>query len=80
MRARKGKKIYKVDIASDGTIIATDIRGDKITLTRSQRITLSKYRDVNYIENIKKEFSNSDIVHPEFTVIHKGVTVFTYTN
>ena len=67
-------------IIIDGQMVtALDQNGDTIKLTRSQRNTLSSFKDSDYIENIKKEWHNDHVIHPDFTVTKNGKIVYTYT-
>ena len=73
---RKGVKIYMVNIGADGTVSAIDSSLENIKLNRARRNLLVCYKDANYIESIKKEFNNPDILHNEFTVIKNDEVVF----
>lgn len=75
---RKGTQILRVEI-NDGIVVAYDETESTIKLTRSQRQTLTNYKDQNYISNIQKEWHNKNVVHPDFSVIKNGKVVYTYT-
>ena len=75
---KKGKQFYKV-ILDVEHISAIDQDSIDIKLTRSQRVLLGKYKDPNYILNIKKEWHNDHAIHPDFTVVKNGEVVYTYT-
>ena len=75
---KKGKQFYKV-ILDGEHISAIDQDSIDIKLTRSQRVLLGKYKDPNYILNIKKEWHNDHAIHPDFTVVKNGEVVYTYT-
>lgn len=75
---KKRTQIYIVNI--DGqNVSAMDQNCDTIKLTRSQRSILSNYKNSDYIENIKKEWHNDHVIHPDFTVTKNGKIVYTYT-
>lgn len=73
---KKGVKIYNVNIAEDGKITAMDSSCDTIALTRTQRKILSNYKNPNYIDSIKKEFNNPNVLHDDFSVMKNGKIVF----
>lgn len=75
---KKGTQIYLVTI-DQGIITAYDDQQRPISLTRSQRQTLTKYRDKKYISNINKEWHNNNVIHHDFSVAVDGEVVFTYT-
>lgn len=75
---KKGQQIKKVIV--DGQLItAIDQDGKEIKLTRSQRDILSRYKSEEYISNIKREWHNDHVIHPEFIVEKNGKIVYTYT-
>jgi hypothetical protein len=78
MVMKKGKQFYKV-ILDGERVSAIDQDNSEIKLTRSQRMILGKYKDPNYILNIKKEWHNDHAIHSEFTVEKNGKLVYTYT-
>lgn len=79
MRMKKGIRIHLVDIAADGTITALDESRNPIALTRSRRTVLANYKKPDYVDAIRKEFQNPNILSDEFTVVKNGETVYTYT-
>lgn len=78
-RVKKGVRILVVNIAVDGTITALDESRNPIALTRSRRIVLANYKNPSYVDIIRKEFNNPNILSDEFTVVKNGETVYTYT-
>jgi hypothetical protein len=78
MKIKKGKQIKKVIINKD-IVTALDSDNNEIGLTRSQRKTLIRYKQKEYIQDIQKEWQNSHVIHTDFTVIKNGEVVYTYT-
>lgn len=73
--SKKGVKIAAVRI--DGKIVEPiDKDGAIIKVTRAQREILRNYKDPEYIQEIKKAFSNDHIVADDFIVIKNGDQVF----
>ena len=73
--SKKGIKIAAVRI--DGKIVEPiDKDGAIIKVTRTQREVLRNYKDPEYIQEIKKAFSNDHIVATDFMVIKNGIQVF----
>lgn len=73
--SKKGIKIAAVRI--DGKIVEPiDKDGAIIKVTRTQREVLRNYKDPEYIQEIKKAFSNDHIVADDFIVIKNGIQVF----
>lgn len=75
---KKGHQINKVEIF-DGHISAITSDGMTIKLTRQERKVLGHYRTSNYEEQIKRIFSNPDILTESFTVIDNGIVKFVHT-
>jgi hypothetical protein len=75
---KKGIQIYLVTI-DHGIVKALDDQHHPIPLTRSQRQTLMRYKQKDYIANINKEWHNKNVIHHNFAVAVDGEIVFTYT-
>lgn len=68
---KKGVKLYRVEIC-DGTVTAFDVSNEKIALTRAQRNIMKKFKGADFLDAIRKAFSNPDILHDDFTVVCNG--------
>lgn len=75
---KKGKQIAVVEI-SDGMVTAKTTDGSIVKLSRNERNVLSRYKEPNYVEIIKKTFGNPNILSDDFTVIKNGEVKFTWT-
>jgi len=75
MHIQKGSKIHILKI-ENGRVTAFAEDGSVLKLTRAERRTLADYDDPDYIENIRKMFSNPHIVSDEFKVIKNGEIVY----
>lgn len=72
---RKGTQIAWIRIEGQHVdVIARD--GSLIKVTRAQRELLRKYKNPTYLEDIKKAFSNDDIVAKDYIVLKEGEQVF----
>ena len=72
---KKGVQIGCVRI--EGKLVEViDTNGSLVKVTRTQRELLGKYKNPEYIQEIKKAFSNDHIVANDFVVIKNGETVF----
>jgi hypothetical protein len=73
--SKKGVQIGCVRI--EGKLVEViDTNGSLVKVTRAQRELLGKYKNPEYIQEIKKAFSNDHIVANDFVVIKNGETVF----
>ena len=72
---KKGEQIYLVIIDCSRVSILT-IDQKPLKVTRSQRNTLMNWKSETYITDVIKAFSNDSILHPNFSVVQDGVTVF----
>jgi hypothetical protein len=73
--SKKGVQIRCVRI--EGKLVEViDTNGSLVKVTRAQRELLGKYKNPEYIQEIKKAFSNDHIVANDFVVIKNGETVF----
>ena len=72
---KKGEQIYLVIIDCSRVNILT-IDQKPLKVTRSQRNALINWKSKNYVTDIIKAFSNDNILHPNFSVVQDGVTVF----
>ena len=73
--SKKGVQIAAVRI--NGKIVeAIDKDGALIKVTRQQRELLRNYKAPEYIQEIKKAFSNDHIVADDFMVLKNGDRVF----
>lgn len=76
---KKGNKIDKVEI-SKGYVSAIKADGTMAKLSRQERKVLANYRVSDYEKQIKRIFSNPDILTDSFTVVEDGVVKYrTYT-
>lgn len=76
---KKGKQLYLVTIEK-GRVTAYDSDKRVIPLTRSQRQTLTRYKQkTSYIHDINNEWHNQNVIHHDFSVVDDGKVVFTYT-
>lgn len=72
---RKGVQIAWIRIDGQHVdVMAHD--GSLIKVTRAQRELLRKYKSPTYLEDIKKAFSNDDIVAKDYIVLKEGEQVF----
>lgn len=74
---KKGTTIRKVVIDIDGQVTVYDNTGGLVKLSRSQRNLMKRYRDPDYLDNIRKDFGNANVLSDEFEVEKNGVIVFT---
>ena len=74
----KGRQLYLVTIEK-GRVTAYDSDKRVIPLTRSQRQTLIRYKQKQYIHDINSEWHNQNVIHHDFSVVDDGKVVFTYT-
>ena len=72
---KKGEQIYLVIIDCSRVNILT-VDQKPIKVTRSQRNALVNWKSDNYVADVIKAFSNDNILHPKFSVVQDGVTVF----
>jgi len=72
---KKGEQIYLVIIDCSRVSILT-IDQTPLKVTRSQRNTLMNWKSETYITDVIKAFSNDNILHPKFSVVQDGETVF----
>ena len=73
--SKKGVQIGCVRI--EGKLVEViDTNGSLVKVTRAQRELLGKYKNPEYIQEIKKAFSNDHIVANDFVVIKDGKQVF----
>ena len=77
MKIKKGKQLKQV-IITKGIVTALDSDGDEIGLTRSQRKTLTRYKQETYTQDITREW-HANVIHNDFTVVKDGEVVYTYT-
>lgn len=77
-KVKKGTQIWSVHI-ENGIVSAMDVHCETIALTRTQRNILRDYKSPDYIDNIKKEFCNPNIIHKDFSVLKDGVLIYSYT-
>lgn len=75
---KKGTQIQKVEIVN-GHVDVFDTNNNSIKVNRTERNLLSDYRNKNYVEDVKKQFSNNAILADGFTIIKNGIVKFTYT-
>lgn len=72
---RKGVQIAWIRL--DGKHVDVMARdGSLIKVTRAQRELLRKYKNPTYLEDIRKAFSNDDIVAKDYIVLKEGEQVF----
>ena len=72
---KKGEQIYLVIIDCSRVSILT-IDQKPLKVTRSQRNTFMNWKSESYVADGIKAFSNDNILHPNFSVVQDGVTVF----
>lgn len=77
MKIKKGKQLKQV-IITNGIVTALDSDGNEIGLTRSQRQTLTRYKQETYTQDIIREW-HANVIHNDFTVVKDGEVVYTYT-
>ena len=68
---KKGQKIMSV-ILNGEQVTVYDENGKTIKLTRQQRRVLNNYGKSDYLDRIKKEFSNNHVISNNFTVEDVG--------
>lgn len=74
---KKGEQIYLVIIDGGKRVSILTIDQEPLKVTRSQRNALMNWKEnPNYVTDIVKAFSNDKILHPRFSVVQDGVTVF----
>lgn len=61
---------------SNKIVTATDEQGKPVKLSRTERQILAGYKSPDYLETIKKGFSNPNIVSPDFKVYKNGEIKF----
>jgi hypothetical protein len=61
---------------SNKIVTATAEDGKPIKLSRTERQLLAEYKNLNYLDSIKKGFGNPDIVSPDFKVYKNGILKF----
>lgn len=72
---KKGVQIYLV-IINDTKVNILDIDQNPIKVTRTQRNVIMNYKADNYETNIINAFSNHNILHPQYSVVQNGITVY----
>ncbi|MBR1988452.1 MAG: hypothetical protein IKA36_05385 [Clostridia bacterium] len=75
---KKGKQLAVVEI-SKCVVTAKTTDGSNVKLSRNERNVLSRYREPDYVEIIKKTFGNPNVLSDDFTVIKNGEVKFTCT-
>lgn len=74
---KKGEQIYMVIINDGKRVSIQTIDKKPLKVTRSQRNALMNWKDnPNYVTDIVRAFSNDKILHPQFSVVQDGETVF----
>lgn len=74
---KKGEQIYLVIIDGGKRVSILTIDQEPLKVTRSQRNALMNWKDnPNYVTDIVRAFSNDKILHPQFSVVQDGETVF----
>lgn len=74
---KKGQKINKVEI-TNGHMVVIKTDGCIAKLSRKERKVLENYNSTDYEEQIKRVFSNPDILTENFTVINNGVPKYVH--
>lgn len=74
---KKGEQIYMVTINDGKRVSIQTVDKKPLKVTRSQRNALMNWKDnPNYVTDIVRAFSNDKILHPHFSVVQDGETVF----
>ena len=74
---KKGEQIYMVTINDGKRVCIQTVDKKPLKVTRSQRNVLMNWKDnPNYVTDIVRSFSNDKILHPQFSVVQDGETVF----
>ena len=74
---KKGEQIFKVVIDAGKRVSIETSNKELLKVTRSQRNALMNWKDnPNYVTDIVRAFSNDKILHPQFSVVQDGETVF----
>lgn len=86
---KKGKQLKKVNISTNGYVIAYDNEDVEIKLSRSERNVLTRLpqkgrgytsKIQKYVDDIIKAFGgNPEVLSSDFTVYKDGEIKFTYT-
>ena len=74
---KKGEQIYMVTINDGKRVSIQTVDKKPLKVTRSQRNALMNWKDnPNYVTDIVRAVSNDKILHPQFSVVQDGETVF----
>ena len=73
---KKGTQIWRVVVDEGSRVSIMDSDRNPVKVTRSQRNALIDWKNEKFLMNVIKEFSNSKILHPEFTIVQNGEIVF----